>query len=240
MRVLHAGLDDTSVDFLQQQNFVVAQAKDISDAEDFGRWLRDGEFDAGIIDLTHSGFGIYLPRSIRVQKIAAPLVGIVHESPGDISWGEYRASFLENGGDDLLRGPPNPRELAASLRASMRRFHGGLHDFVTLNNKNATLKVNLSMGLISINQELVQFTRREVDLLILLASRQGRVVSKEMIMEHMYTQGIDEEPELKIVDVFVCKIRNKLKAYHPDADFIHTAWGRGYMCSNSALLLEAV
>lgn len=77
-------------------------------------------------------------------------------------------------------------------------------------------------------------TGREQQLLGVLHARQGRCVTKVALMEAMYN-GMDE-PELKIIDVFVCKIRKKLRA-HSDAEVIETIWGRGYQLTDAGVAL---
>ena len=137
--------------------------------------------------------------------------------------------FLENGGDDLIRGPVNPRELVASLRAVTRRFKGALLDIVEYQNGDAKLKINLTTKSVLINSFPVDLTGKELAMMLLFASTPGRVMSKEVILTQMYTDGVEDEPEMKIIDVFVCKLRRKLTDVHPDAvKFIETVWGRGY------------
>ncbi len=63
-------------------------------------------------------------------------------------------------------------------------------------------------------------------------TRAGRCVTKEMILDHCY--GGMDEPEQKIVDVFVCKLRKKLRDAGAPSDFIETVWGRGYLVRRPA------
>jgi two-component system cell cycle response regulator CtrA len=65
-------------------------------------------------------------------------------------------------------------------------------------------------------------------MLELLSLRKGFTCSKETFLNHMYA-GADEEPEMKIIDVFVCKLRKKLCAATGGVDYIETVWGRGYV-----------
>jgi len=227
MKVLATGLDATTVAFLRE-NGVAVEVQDVEDAEDLQVWLSDGMYDVGLLDLDESNLGIYAARGLRDKKIATPLVAISHGSD-DRTWGDHRAMFLENGGDDLLRGPANPRELIASLRAVTRRFKGALLDIVEYRHGDAHLKVNLTTRSVLVNGIDAALTGKELALMLTFASPPGRVLSKEMILTQMYTEGLDEEPEMRIIDVFVCKLRRKLTDIHPDAErFIETAWGRGY------------
>lgn len=227
MKILSAGLDDTTIAFMRDHGIAV-EKQDIQGVEDLESWIQDGLYDAAVIDLEKSGLGIYIARGFRAKKISTPIIGISRGSE-DRGWSDQRAMFLENGGDDLLRGPPNPRELAASLRVALRRFQGALLDFVEYEYGGAKLKVNLTRRAIYINDAGIHLTGKELSMMLLFASSPGRVLSKEMILENMYTEGVDDEPEMKIIDVFVCKLRKKLTDEHPDAvKFIETVWGRGY------------
>jgi two-component system cell cycle response regulator CtrA len=70
-------------------------------------------------------------------------------------------------------------------------------------------------------------TGKEYQMLELLSLRKGTTLSKEMFLNHLY--GDDNEPEVKIVDVFICKLRKKLSAAADGIDYIETVWGRGYV-----------
>jgi two-component system cell cycle response regulator CtrA len=227
MKVLGAGLDDTTIAFMREHGIAV-EKQDIEGVEDLEDWIKDAIYDAAVIDLEKSGLGIYIARGFRAKKITTPIIGISRGSE-DRGWGDQRAMFLENGGDDLLRGPPNPRELTASLRVAVRRYQGSMLDFVEYESGGAKLRVNVTRRAAYVNNESIHLTGKETSMLLLFASSPGRVLSKEMIMENLYTAGIDDEPEMKIIDVFVCKLRRKLTDVHPDAEkFIETIWGRGY------------
>lgn len=227
MKVLAAGLDDTTIAFLRD-NGIAVEKQNVEDAEDLQIWLQDGLYDAGVLDLEKSGLGIYVARGLRVKKIAATIIGISRGSPERV-WSDHRAVFLENGGDDLLRGPVNPRELVASLRAATRRFKGALLDIVECQNGEAALKVNLTTKSVLINDLPVHLTGKELAMMLLFASSPGRVLSKEAIMTQMYVDGVEDEPEMNIIYIFLCNLRRKLTEVHPDSDkFIETVWGRGY------------
>ncbi len=227
MKVLVAGIDQTTVAFLREHG-VAVEVQTIEGAEDLDVWLQDGLYEACVIDLEQCNVGVYAARSLRAKKIGVSLIGISRGSEGR-PWSEHRAMFLENGGDDLLRSPVSPRELTASLRATTRRFKGALLDIVEYRNGGAVLKVNLTTKRTLLNDRDVPLTGKEQSLMLLFASAPGRVLSKEMIIGQMYTGGVDDEPEMKIIDVFICKLRHKLVSMHPDAGaFIKTEWGRGY------------
>lgn len=233
MRVLVAGLDQTTVAFLRLHG-INAEEQGIKDAVELSEWLVDGLYEAGVIDLTRSNLGIYAPRELRNKKLATPLIGI-SVPDGDRPWPEHRALFLENGGDDLLRGPTNPRELAATLHAVTRRLRGSVMDVFESVRGKAHLRINMVTLSVTINGMAPEprITGSELQLLFALARGPGRVMSKEGLLNTLYGHKADE-PEMKIIDVFVCKLRKKFASVHPEAEgFIETIWGRGYRLQDS-------
>jgi two-component system cell cycle response regulator CtrA len=94
------------------------------------------------------------------------------------------------------------------------------------------LVVHLNTRVVSVNDQPVHLTGKEYGILELLSLRQGTPVTKEMFLNHLYG-GVDE-PELKIIDVFVCKLRKKLAEATGGKHYIETVWGRGYVLRDLA------
>ena len=226
MKVLTAGLDETTAGFLHR-NGILTEPQSIETPDELIEWTADGLYDACVVDLDASSLGIYAARELRSKKIGTPLVGIAQSGTG--SWSDRRAQFLENGGDDLIRSPPNPRELVATLRACSRRFNGALLDVIEIQRGTVHLKVNRTTFSVKVNGIEPDLTGKELRMMLVFASAPGRIFSKEGLMNRMYREGVDDFPEVKIIDVFVCKLRKKLADIHPDAEhFIETVWSRGY------------
>ena len=93
--------------------------------------------------------------------------------------------------------------------------------------RTGDLVVHLSTRDVSVNDQPVHLTGKEYDILELLSLRKGTTVTKEMFLNHLYG-GVDE-PELKIIDVFVCNLRKKLAQATGGKHYIETVWGRGYV-----------
>ena len=95
--------------------------------------------------------------------------------------------------------------------------------------------VNLDERVVSVDDQPVHLTGKEYGILELLTQRKGTTVTKAMILNHLY-DGSDE-PELKIIDVFVCKLRKKLAQATGGNHYIETVWGRGYVLRDLTHLL---
>ena len=236
MKIFEVGVDETTVAFLRGKGFSTV-TDEVETPEDLYEWIVDGDYEAVVIDLDKTNWGIFAVRYLRSKNVLTSVVGL---SRGDQegSWSEQRASFLENGGDDFIRSPANPRELAASLRATTRRGKGLVLDVREFKNGDALIRVNFSAQTVTVNSQFIHLTGKEMLVLFLLASNRGRTQSKEMILGNLYS-AIEDEAEIKIIDVFVCKIRKKLDEIHPDAGgIIETVWGRGYRIAPAAERLE--
>jgi DNA-binding winged helix-turn-helix (wHTH) protein len=99
--------------------------------------------------------------------------------------------------------------------------------------RTGTIEVNLDNGVVIVDDQPVQLTRKEYEILELLSLRKGTILTKEMFLNHLY--GGMEEPELKIIDVFVCKLRKKLSQATGGYHHIETVWGRGYVLRDPAI-----
>ncbi len=131
---------------------------------------------------------------------------------------------LNTGADDYITKPFNSDELLARITAIIRRSRGFSESAVPIDNN---LVVNLTKQSLVYKDNIVDLTKKEYFLFELLALRKGTVVDKATILDQLYS-GLDEEPERKIIDVFVCKVRKKV-ANITNKNYIKTIWGRGYM-----------
>ena len=127
------------------------------------------------------------------------------------------------GADDYLTKPFHRDEVVARIHAIVRRSKGHAQSVVTMGD----FVVNLDEKTAVVGGARVHLTGKEYQILELLALRKGTTLSKEMFLNHLY--GGMDEPELKIIDVFICKLRKKLASASGGRDYIETVWGRGYM-----------
>jgi two-component system cell cycle response regulator CtrA len=129
---------------------------------------------------------------------------------------------LGTGADDYMTKPFHKDELVARIHAIVRRSKGHAVSVI----ETGPLSLNLSTKTVTLAGSPVHLTRMEYGMLELMILRKGVAITKESFMSHLY--GGRDEPEIKIIDVFICKLRRKLKAAGA-ADAIETVWGRGYL-----------
>ncbi len=170
--------------------------------------------DLGLPDI--SGYEVL--RTLRVSKVKTPIL-ILSGMAGT----EDKVRGLGFGADDYLTKPFHKDELVARIHAIVRRAKGHAQSVIQTGN----LVVNLDTKTVEVDGERVHLTGKEYQMLELLSLRKGTTLTKEMFLNHLYG-GIDE-PELKIIDVFICKLRKKLANATGGEHHIETVWGRGYV-----------
>lgn len=174
------------------------------------------DYDAITLDLTLpdiSGFEVL--RRLRSAKIKTPVLILC-----GLAAIEDKVRALDAGADDYMTKPFHKDELVARIRAIVRRSKGLAQSIITTGN----LAVNINTKTATVDGSPLHLTGKEYQMIELLSLRKGITLTKEAFLTHLY--GGMDEPEMKIVDVFICKLRKKLRAAggHP----IETVWGRGY------------
>src|SRR5215469_3451613 len=136
---------------------------------------------------------------------------------------EDKVKGLGVGADDYMTKPFHKDELVARIHAIVRRSKGHAQSVI----QTGDLVVNLDTKTVEVGGQRVHLTGKEYQMLELLSLRKGTTLTKEMFLNHLY--GGMDEPELKIIDVFICKLRKKLANASEGRNFIETVWGRGYV-----------
>jgi two-component system, cell cycle response regulator CtrA len=162
-----------------------------------------------------SGFDVL--RKLRVSKVRTPILIL-----SGLAAIEDKIKGLGFGADDYMTKPFHKDELVARIHAIVRRSKGHAQSVINTDD----LCVNLDSKMVEINGSRVRLTGKEYLMLELLAMRKGSTLTKEMFLSHLY--GGMDEPEMKIIDVFICKLRKKLASASGGKDYIETIWGRGY------------
>jgi len=167
--------------------------------------------------------GLEVLRRLRAGKVKTPV--LILSGLDDVA---VKSEGLNSGADDYLVKPFDNRELLARIEAVLRRSKGSSDAVIHI----GVMSVNLDSQSVHVGGKRVQVTNNEYRILELLSQRKGKVLSKEMFLSHLY--GGMDEPDQKIIDVFVCKLRKKLTAATAGENYIETVWGRGYMLREPA------
>lgn len=176
------------------------------------------DYDAIILDLMLPDIdGFEVIKKLRTGNIRTPVIVL-----SGIETQVDKVRCLDIGADDYITKPFEKAELVSRIQAVIRRSKGHADSII----KIGRLNINLHTHVVKVDDEQMHLTGKEYAILELLCLRKGSTLTKEMFLNHLYG-GIDE-PELKIIDVFVCKLRRKLAEALGDDSYIETVWGRGY------------
>ncbi len=186
------------------------------------------DYDIIILDLMLPDIdGYEVLRRLRAARVQTPILIL-----SGLSALDDKIKGLGIGADDYLTKPFDKRELVARIQAIVRRSKGHPDSII----QTGKLKVNLDARTVEVNNQPLHLTGKEYGILELLSLRKGTTLTKEMFLNHLY--GGMDEPELKIIDVFVCKLRKKLSAATGGDNYIETVWGRGYVLRDPVEITE--
>lgn len=176
------------------------------------------DYDLIILDLNLPDMsGLLVLRDIRDAQVKTPVLVL---SGGDSM--ERMLRCFDLGADDYLKKPFRGDELVARIRAVVLRTNG--HASAKL--RIGDIEIELETKRVTVAGETMVLTRREYQTLELLVLRKGGIVTKEAFLNHLY--GGRDEPDEKIIDVYVCKVRKKIASLSKAGAYIETVWGRGY------------
>ena len=176
-------------------------------------------YDIILLDLNlpdMSGYEVL--RTLRVSKVETAILIL-----SGLAGIEDKVRGLGFGADDYMTKPFHKDELVARIHAILRRSKGHAQSVI----QTGDLLVNLDTKTVEVSGVRVHLTVKEYEILELLSLRKGTTLTKEMFFNHLY--GGMDEPGLKIVDVFMCKLRKRLANASGDKNYIETVWGRGYV-----------
>jgi two-component system, cell cycle response regulator CtrA len=177
------------------------------------------DYDLILLDLSLPDMsGHEVLRQLRLSKVETPILIL---SGADDT--ENKLKGFGFGADDYMTKPFHREELVARIHAIIRRSKGHAQSMI----RTGRVSVNLDAKTVDVEGKTVHLTGKEYQMLELLSLRKGTTLTKEMFLNHLY--GGMDEPELKIIDVFICKLRKKLAEATGGQNYIETVWGRGYV-----------
>ena len=182
------------------------------------------DYDLILLDLNLPDMnGHEVLRQLRIAKVETPI--LILSGQDDT---ENKLKGFGFGADDYMTKPFHRQELVARIHAIVRRSKGHAQSMIA----TGKFTVNLDAKTVEVDGKPVHLTGKEYQMLELLSLRKGTTLTKEMFLNHLY--GGMDEPELKIIDVFICKLRKKLSEATGGENYIETVWGRGYVLRDPA------
>jgi two-component system, cell cycle response regulator CtrA len=200
---------------LKSEGYIVDITDQGEDGLEIGKLY---DYDIIILDLMLPDMdGYEVLKRLRAGKINTPILIL-----SGLSELDNKIKGLGIGADDYLTKPFDKRELMARIQAIVRRSQG--HSQSTI--ATGRITVNLDSRTVDVEGKPLHLTGKEYGIIELLSLRKGTTLTKEMFLNHLY--GGMDEPEVKIIDVFICKLRKKIEQMTGE-NYIETVWGRGYV-----------
>lgn len=214
MRILMIEKDTTYavpiVQRLQIDGTFIDEADDGLETLDLGKIY---DYDLILVGHAIDMTPLQVVQGLRAGGVSTPVIVL----------GANPVTVLSAGADDHLPKPVNISELQARINAVVRRSQGHARSVISFGD----LDVDVESKIATWKGAGIPLTRKEYAMLELLARRRGITVTKQMFLDHLYGGSTDDEPEAKIIDVFICKLRAKLLAATGHR-WIDTIWGRGF------------
>ncbi len=206
---------DLLVPFLRSRLAIIDETDDADEVIDLVKFY---DYDVVLLRITQERLNdIDLIRRLRLARVKASVV-VLTRALNEMG----RLRVLQAGADDLIIDPLSHEEVFMKVQNLVRCSRGFLDNALRIGD----VEINMNAKKLYARGKPVPLTKKEYQIAEILALRKGVVLSKEAILDHLYG-GLDE-PNPKIIDVFICKIRKKLELLGVE-DFVETNWGRGYM-----------
>ena len=225
MRVLLVEDDTTTAKsielMLKNEGFIIDTTDLGEDGLEIGKLY---DYDIILLDIMLPDIdGYEVLRRLRDARVETPILIL-----SGLTELDNKIKGLGFGADDYLTKPFDKRELLARIQAIVRRSKGHAQNIIN----TGRLSVNLDARTVEVDGQPLHLTGKEYGILELLSLRKGTTLTKEMFLNHLY--GGMDEPEVKIIDVFICKLRKKLSDATGGENYIETVWGRGYVLRDNS------
>lgn len=220
MRVLLVEDDSStakSIELMLKSEAYVVDTTDLGeDGLDLGKIY---DYDIILLDLMLPDMDGYdVLKQLRAAKVDTPILIL-----SGLTELDNKIKGLGFGADDYLTKPFDKRELIARIQAIVRRSQGHAQSTIA----TGEILVNLDSRTVEVAGKPLHLTGKEYGIIELLSLRKGSTLTKEQFLNHLY--GGMDEPEVKIIDVFICKLRKKIEQATDGESYIETVWGRGYV-----------
>ncbi len=226
MHILVVGNEDGSVrTALTTYCTVIARCTE-SSADEILQIINDNEFDLVLIEVGPHTRAARLVQRMRLAKVRAPVLLL---SPIDHLFDTVRT--LTAGADDYIVLPFDPESLIKRCFDISEEYNDRTRPVLVI----GRLRIDIERRTLHIDGTRVHLTNKEFQVLELLATNQGAMVTKNMFFKHIYEGRY--EPVNKIIDVFINKLRKKLGAASGES-YIETIWGRGYILRASQAAID--
>ncbi len=225
MRVLVVDDDPITKSLVEKafdrHSWVVEPADGADDALELAKLY---DYDIILMDLRlPDSSGLEAIRRLRAADVGTPVVML-----SAVTEQQAKIESLIAGADDYMIKPFDGEELRARVQAIVRRSKGHAASVIRV----GRMTLDLDARKVEIDGKPLHVTGKEYSILELLSLRKGMTLTKETFLDHLY--GGMDEPEHKIIDVFICKLRKKIAALTGDDPAIETVWGRGYTLKDPA------
>ncbi len=222
MRILVIDKDETRADYLRQQEINVETTDDIAEAFSL---MKNNDYDLVITENNVDLDGLDLIAKTRRASIETPMM-VLTESEKNL---KDMATAFGHGADDFQAKSIDNKELLCRVNALIRRANWQTSKTCTIGG----FIINFDQKTFKLGQRDVPLTDKEYQVAELLFLRNGTIVTREMFLDHVY--GGINVPERRVIDLFLCQLRKKMKdaqkntEYEGNAPIVETVWRRGYV-----------
>lgn len=189
----------------------------VDSTDDVAAYMEIYDYDLLVIGYDFQS-AYQIVKSVRLKGKHIPIIYLSSQAPSS----QNTIALLDAGSDEVLTLPLSQEEFLARARVLIRRYRGVTKSCFHI----GSLLIDLNDHKVQIDSIALDLSSKELELLECLALNKGRILSKENLLSHLYG-GIDE-PEARIIDAFVWRLRRKIEDAGGNGSIIQTVWGRGY------------